>query len=421
MALHHSRHKLSLPDRIASRLAGDVTDFHAANEVGEYGVQAKLLDGRQKNDIKAAFDQLKLSHPAIWNVPGMVPPCNQGEEEDELCACVFQHQCGDGPIYFFHSDHLGSSTFLTDGSGQSYQFFLNLPFGDVRSHPDIYRPGTMEEQFALSPNAWWKTPYLFNGKELDSRTSLYYYGARYYDPGLSVWLSVDPLAEKYAAWTPYNYTYQNPIRFIDPTGMEGEKADWKPELDENNNVIYISQEGDSYKTFVDQYGRNAAEEVFSSNCGCYDESATYSEGDMTLTGISYPLIIRNRGNSFVDMMAGGFEKADNDIQDVYNQLVFAESVSRSKGSNIVDINDYFVDEQGRRGPAISVRGSLATIEYGNYKDAYLEYSNIMKGYNKLYVGLHESMNNPNILIYSTAGHDKARIPYTPLSIRIGGR
>lgn len=222
-----TKHYFTGTQRIASRLAGDVTDFHAVSEQADYGVQTTGLKGRQENDINATLDQFKLSHPAIWNVPGMVPPCNQGEEEDELCACVFQHQCGTGPIYFFHSDHLVSSTFLTDGSGQPYQFLHNLPFGDVRSHPDIHRPGTMEEQFALSPNAWWKTPHLFNGKELVSRTSLYYYGARYYDLGLSVWLSVDPclagrqaLAEKYAAWTPYNYTMQNPILLRDVDGKD---------------------------------------------------------------------------------------------------------------------------------------------------------------------------------------------------------
>ena len=209
-----TKHYYTGTQRIASRLAGDVTEFHAAGESGEYGHQTLGLKDRQEDDIKAAFDQLKLSAPAIWNVPGMVPPCNQGEEEDELCACVFQHQCGTGPIYFFHSDHLGSSTFLTDGSGQPYQFFLNLPFGE-----------TMEEQFALSPNVWWKTPYLFNGKELDARTSLYYYGARYYDPGLSVWLSVDPLAEDYAKYTPYNFVMQNPIRLLDPDGMGVKSAD----------------------------------------------------------------------------------------------------------------------------------------------------------------------------------------------------
>ena len=45
------------------------------------------------------------------------------------------------------------------------------------------------------PSSYYKTPYKFNGKELDEETGLYYYGARYYDPRISVWLSVDQLYE----------------------------------------------------------------------------------------------------------------------------------------------------------------------------------------------------------------------------------
>lgn len=51
---------------------------------------------------------------------------------------------------------------------------------------------------------------------------MYYYGARYYNPQLSIWLSVDPLAEKFPNWNPYNYVMQNPINLIDPTGMSPE-------------------------------------------------------------------------------------------------------------------------------------------------------------------------------------------------------
>ena len=47
-------------------------------------------------------------------------------------------------------------------------------------------------------------PYKYNGKELDDATGLYYYGARYYDPRVSLWQSTDPLMEKYAGWSPYN-------------------------------------------------------------------------------------------------------------------------------------------------------------------------------------------------------------------------
>ncbi len=82
--------------------------------------------------------------------------------------------------------------------------------------------------------------YKYNGKELDEATGLYYYGARYYDPRTSIWLSVDPLAvynpvmetEFYGDGqhnggvfysgnlNPYIYTYQNPVIFIDPNGKQ---------------------------------------------------------------------------------------------------------------------------------------------------------------------------------------------------------
>jgi RHS repeat-associated protein len=59
-------------------------------------------------------------------------------------------------------------------------------------------------------------PYKYNGKEFDSQTGLYYYGARYYDPQRSFWLSVDPLAEQ--TMEPYIYCGNNPINYIDPDG-----------------------------------------------------------------------------------------------------------------------------------------------------------------------------------------------------------
>ncbi len=66
----------------------------------------------------------------------------------------------------------------------------------------------------------YETPYKFTGKELDEETGLYYFGARYYDPKVSIWMSVDPLAEKYQACNPYNFCSQNPIKLIDPNGKQ---------------------------------------------------------------------------------------------------------------------------------------------------------------------------------------------------------
>ncbi|HRG34339.1 MAG TPA: RHS repeat-associated core domain-containing protein [Saprospiraceae bacterium] len=71
----------------------------------------------------------------------------------------------------------------------------------------------------------YSTKYRFTGKELDEESGLYYFGARYYDPRISLWYGVDPLAEKYPSWNPYRYGFNNPIRIIDPTGMSEEDSD----------------------------------------------------------------------------------------------------------------------------------------------------------------------------------------------------
>jgi RHS repeat-associated protein len=112
--------------------------------------------------------------------------------------------------YFYHHDHLGSSSYLTNQLGNITQHVEYIPFGEV---------------FVEEKNEKWNTPYKFNGKELDEETGLYYYGARYYDSKMSLFLSVDPLVE--STMTPYQYCYQNPLKFIDPTGMAGEGTnDW---------------------------------------------------------------------------------------------------------------------------------------------------------------------------------------------------
>ena len=69
--------------------------------------------------------------------------------------------------------------------------------------------------------------YKYAGKELDEESGLnwYYFGARYFDPQIGRFLSVDPLAGKFPAWSPYNYAYNNPLRFIDPTGMAPDEID----------------------------------------------------------------------------------------------------------------------------------------------------------------------------------------------------
>ena len=95
------------------------------------------------------------------------------------------------------------------------QYSLNIEDGKVSQHTEYIAFGeVLFEEHSTSKTM----PYLFNGKELDSETGLYYYGARYLDSKTSLWLNVDPLAEKYSYESSYIYTGNNPINFIDPDG-----------------------------------------------------------------------------------------------------------------------------------------------------------------------------------------------------------
>ncbi len=63
--------------------------------------------------------------------------------------------------------------------------------------------------------------FTFTGKERDEETGYGYFGARYMDHELmTMWLSVDPLADKYPSISPYNYCMRNPVKLIDPDGRD---------------------------------------------------------------------------------------------------------------------------------------------------------------------------------------------------------
>ena len=106
-------------------------------------------------------------------------------------------------VYFYHSDHLGSTSYITDRDGNATQFVCYKPYGE-----------SLVDEHATS----FETPWKFNGKELDAVTGLYYYGARYYEPTLAVWYGVDALAEKYPSLGGYVYCAGNPVRLVDVDG-----------------------------------------------------------------------------------------------------------------------------------------------------------------------------------------------------------
>ena len=128
-------------------------------------------------------------------------------------------------VFFYHSDHLGSTSYITDKDGNATQFVSYKPYGEA-----------LVDEHATSYEMPWK----FNGKELDSETGLYYYGARYYEPVLALWYGVDAMAEKYPNMGGSVYCAGNPVKLVDPDGN-----DW---VESENGNIYWNDKATSQET-----------------------------------------------------------------------------------------------------------------------------------------------------------------------------
>jgi RHS repeat-associated protein len=155
-------------------------------------------------------------------------------------------------VYYYHSDHLGSAQTVTNFQGQVHERLEYTPYGELWidwSSREAPQDGT---------------PFRFTGKELDAETGLYYYGARYLDPKTSRWISSDPAVGDYipqaggggsglpgmgGVYNPvnlhtYHYAFNNPIRYIDPIGREGE---------ESEGTLTVSGQLNELKEYVARY------------------------------------------------------------------------------------------------------------------------------------------------------------------------
>lgn len=108
-------------------------------------------------------------------------------------------------VFFYHSDHLGSASWITDAHGNAVQHLQYLPYG---------------ERYVDQRISGYSERFTFAGKERDAETGYGYFGARYMDHELmTMWLSVDPMSDKYPNLSPYAYCAWNPVKLVDPDGQ----------------------------------------------------------------------------------------------------------------------------------------------------------------------------------------------------------
>ena len=179
-------------------------------------------------------------------------------------------------MYWYHKDHLGSSTQISDYRERVIHHIEYMPSGELFSEQRDN----------------WATPYKFNGKELDSETGLYYYGARYYTPEIGIWLSVDPLSDKYPSMSAYMYCAGNPVILVDPDGREfGDfytySGAWLGSDGKKDDKAYVADSQNSDGTFKN------AKELSISNSELLDR-ATWVNGE---SGGSSEIITNRKTNA----------------------------------------------------------------------------------------------------------------------------
>lgn len=266
------------------------------------------------------------------------PPMSSIVETDKA---NYSHS-GRVDCYYFHPDHLGSSSYITNLDGVVSQHMEYLPFGE-----------TMVDEHLNSRNS----PFKYNGKEFDEETGNYYYGARYYDPKWSIFVSVDPLAEQ--TMDAYGYCYQNPINLVDPDGMSA--------VDPGDDIyVYKNQKtqvvhtGDNTpnRLFVQDASANKNTENRKAHNGAYFEqqmipSSSYSEADYKAQGFMGSSQFDKDRNSYVfhagdysdKNMAQRLGKSMGDDYVTQSDLSILLMPRASKGGNSQK-SDFVVTEQG---------------------------------------------------------------------------
>ena len=147
--------------------------------------------------------------------------------------------------FFYHSDHLGSTSYITDDKANITQYDAYLPYGEL-----------LVDEHSSSEDL----PYKFNGKQFDEETGLYYYGARYMNPMESIWYGVDALIEKYTTIGSYVYCSSNPIVFIDPDGNRKVVVTGGRDNHNKNSMNFVEASKIQIKDYIKQIKQNGHNE-----------------------------------------------------------------------------------------------------------------------------------------------------------------
>lgn len=156
-----------------------------------------------------------------------------------------------------YSDHLGNVRLSYTDTNKNDKIDVGEIIEENNYYPfGLAHSGYNEKNNTIAANY----KYQYNGKEKQEELgfNVYDYGARNYDAAIGRWMNVDPLAEQAPNWTPYRYSFNNPVMYTDPTGLfETKFGAWWHKLwngdDSSSDIMYNEERKEYYYTNHSSY------------------------------------------------------------------------------------------------------------------------------------------------------------------------
>jgi RHS repeat-associated protein len=231
--------------------------FIDGNKTGDdytYDANGNLITDKNKNIAAIVYNHLNLPTKITFGTTGTIEYIYNavGQKLEKIVTDAttvtstnylggFQYtklNLGTWALQFFPTaEGYVKNTVVNSANNYSYVFNYTDHLGNVRlSYSDADKDGSIATTEIVEESHYYPFglkhvgyvtslgtdyKYKYNGKELQDELGLnmYDYGARNYDPALGRWMNIDPKAEQYRRWSPYNYCIDNPMRFVDPDGM----------------------------------------------------------------------------------------------------------------------------------------------------------------------------------------------------------